>query len=79
MPPLMRTQDMVLYRILVWDVLLTARLEATTLQPVMLRRPRIERAEEVLGYALRSNMIHAGPVPHQGRKWDKKAGVDAAN
>ena len=33
------------------------------------------RAEELIGRPLRSNFLHAGPVPHRGRDWDKRAGL----
>ena len=33
------------------------------------------RAEELIGRRLRSNFLHAGPVPHRGRDWDKRAGL----
>lgn len=35
------------------------------------------RAEEILGRRLRSNYVLAGPVPHQGIVYDKKAGIVA--
>jgi hydroxymethylglutaryl-CoA lyase len=34
-----------------------------------------DRAESVIGRKLRSNYILAGPVPHQGRPYDKHAGA----
>ena len=34
-----------------------------------------KRAEEILGRKLRSNLIDAGPVPHQGIKYDKEKGI----
>jgi hydroxymethylglutaryl-CoA lyase len=34
-----------------------------------------KRAEEVLGRQLRSNYIHAGPVPHDGIRYDKQQGI----
>ncbi|HEY3447616.1 MAG TPA: hydroxymethylglutaryl-CoA lyase [Myxococcales bacterium] len=33
------------------------------------------RAEEVLGRRLRSNLLHAGLVPHRGVVYDRKAGI----
>ncbi len=33
------------------------------------------RAEEVLGRQLRSNYLHAGPVPHTGIVYDKEKGI----
>ncbi|RME21982.1 MAG: hydroxymethylglutaryl-CoA lyase [Deltaproteobacteria bacterium] len=33
------------------------------------------RAEEILGRRLRSNFLLAGPVPHQGRRWDRERGL----
>ncbi len=37
-----------------------------------------QRAEEVLGRSLRSNFIHAGPVPHLGVVYDKQRGIVGA-
>ncbi len=34
-----------------------------------------DRVESVIGRKLRSNFILAGPVPHQGRAWDKHRGI----
>jgi hydroxymethylglutaryl-CoA lyase len=34
-----------------------------------------KRAEEILGRKLRSNFIEAGPVPHQGIRYDKEKGI----
>ena len=34
-----------------------------------------KRAEEILGRKLRSNFIEAGPVPHQGIRYDKERGI----
>ncbi|MBI4953240.1 MAG: hydroxymethylglutaryl-CoA lyase [Myxococcales bacterium] len=34
-----------------------------------------QRAEEVLGQRLRSNYIHAGPVPHKGIAYDTERGI----
>jgi hydroxymethylglutaryl-CoA lyase len=34
-----------------------------------------KRAEEVLNRQLRSNYIHAGPVPHSGIEWNKDDGI----
>ncbi len=33
------------------------------------------RAEELLGRRLRSNFLHAGPVPHAGRRYDPSRGL----
>lgn len=33
------------------------------------------RAEQILGRKLRSNFVHAGPVPHQGIVYDKSKGI----
>ena len=33
------------------------------------------RAESIIGRQLRSNYILAGPVPHQGRAYDKQRGI----
>ncbi len=33
------------------------------------------RAEDVLGRRLRSNFLLAGPVPHEGRRWDRHDGL----
>jgi len=33
------------------------------------------RAEQILGRTLRSNFIHAGPVPHRGIVYDKRQGI----
>lgn len=33
------------------------------------------RVEEILGRRLRSNFLHAGPVPHRGIVWDKRTGI----
>ena len=35
------------------------------------------RAEELIGRPLRSNFLLAGPVPHRGTAWDKRAGLGA--
>lgn len=35
------------------------------------------RAEELIGRRLRSNFLLAGPVPHRGTNWDKRAGLGA--
>jgi hydroxymethylglutaryl-CoA lyase len=34
-----------------------------------------KRAEEILGRKLRSNFIDAGPVPHEGIRYDKEKGI----
>jgi hydroxymethylglutaryl-CoA lyase len=34
-----------------------------------------KRSEEILGRRLRSNFIDAGPVPHQGIRYDKEKGI----
>ncbi len=34
-----------------------------------------KRSEEILGRKLRSNFIDAGPVPHEGIKYDKEKGI----
>ena len=34
-----------------------------------------KRAEEILGRKLRSNFVDAGPVPHQGIRYDKEKGI----
>jgi hydroxymethylglutaryl-CoA lyase len=34
-----------------------------------------KRAEEILGRKLRSNFIDAGPIPHQGIRYDKEQGI----